>query len=79
MHRQLLRKNRLSDLKAFLDNYKIEWREGKGKWEIIQIHMDNDTWQSIFKRAKGSSHFTVPDPLIELIKAFLYEDKKNGN
>ena len=79
MHRRLLRKNRLSDFKAFLDKYKITWREGKGKWEIIQIHMDDDTWQCIFKRAKGSSYFTVSDPLIGLIKAFLYESKNNGS
>lgn len=75
--RDLLHKNKVPELKEWLDRNGFVWREGRGDWQIMQIQIQAPGWHVLFERLKMPEHVTVPDPLLPLIYRFIRE-YKNG-
>ena len=68
--RNLLHKDKLEQFKAFLDHLDVEYREGKGAWEVLQVYNHKENrWYVIHTKMRGD-HFSVPQPLLKLVKKF---------
>lgn len=78
MARNLLHKDKLEELKAWLEAQEIHWREGRGDWQLMQIRQPGRTqWDVIYERLEMKEHVTVTRPLEPLIHRFIQE-YKNG-
>lgn len=74
MKRGLLHKTKLEEFKTFLINNQIQYRSGKGDYQVIQVEVKN-RFYPIYDRNTGD-HFTTQQELIPLIRRFLKENSK---
>ena len=74
MKRGLLHKTKLEEFKSFLIDQQIQYRNGKGDYQVIQVEVKN-RFYPIYDRHTGD-HFTTQQELIPLIIRFLKENSK---
>ncbi len=68
--RALLHRTCLEEFKQFLTDHQIEWRDGKGEWQLIQVRSSSGRWHPIFDRLQGD-HYTVPSPLVNIVRRYI--------
>ena len=74
--RCLLHKNKLKELKSWLSSQDLEWREGQGPYQLMQIRKPRlDGWDVIYERNDMKEHVTVVEPLIPLVRRFISESQ----
>ena len=73
MSRNLLHKSKLENFKTWLMKEGIQFRPGRGDFEVIQIFTKNrhNPWQCIFDRLDTKEHYTVAAPLEGLVYEFI--------
>ncbi|MBI1415554.1 hypothetical protein GU240_19025 [Acinetobacter baumannii] len=72
--RALLHKSKLEDFKSWLIANQIQYREGKGDFQVLQVEV-KDRFYPIYDRLQGA-HFTTQRELIPLVKRYI-ASKKN--
>lgn len=71
--RNLFHKSKLADFKEWLSIKGIQWREGKGSYQVIQVKTEYG-WTPLYDSAKERrEHFTVQDELRPLVNKFIRE------
>jgi len=79
MSRNLLHKDKLEELKQWLDTQGIEYRPGRGDWQLMQVRQPGRTqWDVIYERLHMPEHVTVTHPLEGLIHRFIKESKSGS-
>ena len=74
--RALLHRNQLPSFIEFLEAEGIEFRDGRGDWQVLQIkNQKHGGWDSIFDSLR-KEHYIVPHPLIGLVKKFIKTKRK---
>lgn len=71
MSRNLLHKSRLEDFKEWLTAQKIDYRPGRGAYQVLQVAWPRRKWSVIFDRDTAPEHYTVPRPLERLVMQFI--------
>lgn len=74
--RNTLHKTKLEAFKAWLDYKWIPYREGKGKWQVLQVFTNEYGWQCIFSKLNAPEHFSVNEKLMPTVRKFLNETKE---
>ena len=69
--RNLLHKDKLEQFKAFLDSKEIEYREGKGTWEVLQVWNRGSKRFDVIHTSMRGDHFSVPQRLLKLVNRFI--------
>lgn len=69
--RNLLHYNKLEDFKAWLTAQGIEFRDGRGEYEVLQIRQPPH-WIPLYRRDRGE-HLTTQTRLVPLVELFLKE------
>lgn len=74
--RNLLHKSKLADFKEWLSMNGIQWRDGKGSYQVIQVNTGCG-WTPIYDSSKERrEHFTTQDALRPLVNRFIREAAK---
>lgn len=75
-NRALLHRNQLAAFMEFLEKEGIEFRDGRGDWQVLQVkNRRHGGWDSIFDSLR-KEHYVVPRPLIGLVKKFIKTKRK---
>lgn len=74
--RCLLHISKFEDFKQWLIKNDIEFRPGKGFWQVLQVRTPNYGWQIVFSRADMKEHYSVNEKLTPLIRQFIEDSKK---
>lgn len=69
MKRGMLHKTKLEDFKCFLIGQQVQYREGKGDYQVLQVEIKG-RFYPIYDRHKGD-HFTTQQELMPLIGKYL--------
>ncbi|MEL5392843.1 hypothetical protein [Serratia nevei] len=73
--RNLLHKSKLQGFKEWLTDNGVEWRDGKGGYQVIQIRTIRG-WSAIYDSDKERrEHYTVQDDIKPLVSKFVYGRK----
>ena len=73
--RNQLHKSRLQAFKDWMTSNGIEWREGKGGYQVIQVKTDKG-WPAIYDSDKDRrEHYTVQEGLLKVVSRFIREAK----
>lgn len=75
MSRNLLAKHKLPDFVQFLRHSNIQYRDGRGDYDVLQVLTPNASWQCIFERHKSTVHYTVAQPLEGIVRQFIAASK----
>ncbi len=74
--RCVLHKTKLDEFKAWLAEVGIDYRPGKGCYQVLQV-MANGKFTPVYDSAKHSrEHYSVQDELMPTIRHFLRESKR---
>jgi len=73
MSRNTLHIKKIDQLKDWLKQKEIPFRNGKGEYQILQICFDGKQWAGIYKRDFAKEHLTNDRRLDSLIKRFCRE------
>ena len=65
----VLRKDQLGALKEWMLGEGIEFRPGKGEWQMVQIRIGTK-WVPIFDTGKSKVYLSVPKDAIRLVINF---------
>lgn len=71
MSRNLLHKSTLPQFKEWLDRKHIQWREGKGEFQVIQVALPGNQWGVVYDRITAPEHYTVTAPMESLVRRFI--------
>ncbi|MDH2524667.1 hypothetical protein [Acinetobacter baumannii] len=71
--RALLHKSKLEDFKSWLIANQIQYRDGKGDFQVLQVEV-KDRFYPIYDRFQGD-HFTTQRELIPLVKRYIASEK----
>ncbi|MGL4249288.1 MAG: hypothetical protein ACRDCI_11905 [Plesiomonas shigelloides] len=74
MSRCLLHKNKLDMFKLYLSENGIDFRDGRGDYQVIQVRIDG-CWHAIYERANMPEHLTVVFGLERLVRKFIRQSK----
>ncbi|MCH7353313.1 MULTISPECIES: hypothetical protein [unclassified Acinetobacter] len=72
--RATLHKSKLEDFKSFLIENQIQFRDGKGEFQVLQVEV-KDRFYPIYDRLQGD-HLTTQRELAPLVKRYI-ASKKN--
>lgn len=74
--RCLLHKSKLEEFKSWMDSQGIEWRDSRGVFQVIQVRSaDGKGWDVIYEKNNSTEHYTVPEPMIKLVRRFIDESR----
>ena len=68
--RDILHKSKLDAFKAWLTDHGIEYRDGRGAYQILQVYIEGKGWQGVHEKDKGD-HYTIHGPLLNVVKDFV--------
>jgi len=68
-NRCTLHKFKIDEFVDWLDKEDIEWRDGKGDWQVLQVKTDKG-WSPIYTRIKGD-HLVIQQALKSIVKRFI--------
>lgn len=71
----LLHKTRLAEFQAWLTALGREWRPSTAAYQVMQIKHGSG-WQAIYERNVSPEHYSVPDPLVQLVQQFIRETRE---
>lgn len=71
MSRNLLHKSMLSQFKDWLDRKRIQRREGKGEFQVMQVAWPDGQWNCVYDRIDAPEHYTVTRPMEPLVRRFI--------
>ncbi|MHC3123191.1 hypothetical protein [Acinetobacter sp. GN11] len=71
--RALLHKSKLESFKSWLIENQIQYREGKGDFQVLQVEA-KDRFYPIYDRFQGD-HLTAQRELIPLVKRYIASEK----
>lgn len=71
--RALLHKSKLEAFKSWLIENQIQYRAGKGDYQVLQVEVKN-RFYPIYDRHQGS-HFTTQKELIPLVRRYIASEK----
>ncbi len=74
-NRYTLHINKLESFKTWLSENNIEFRPGKGDYQVLQVAVPNNGFQCIYFRHQMPEHYTVQDKLMPLVKRFIRESR----
>ena len=69
--RNLLHYNKLEEFKTWLITQGIEFRDGRGEYEVLQVRQPPH-WVPVYRRDHGD-HLTVQTRMVALVELFLKE------
>lgn len=67
--RGLLAISQLENFKQYLDKIGINYREGKGIYQVLQVNYGGG-WSPIYIRQEAKEHLTVQRELVPLVQKF---------
>lgn len=71
MSRNLLHKSTLTQFKEWLDRKHIQWREGKGEFQVMQVAWPEGQTNCVYDRIEAPEHYTVTRPMAPLVRRFI--------
>ena len=71
MSRNLLHKSALPQFKDWLTSKHIEWREGRGAFQVMQVALPGGQWGVVYDRIEAPEHYTVTRPMEPLVRRFI--------
>ncbi len=75
----LLHKSKLQAFKDWLDLNGHEHRPTTADWQVLQVRPKNDTrWHAVYERAVSPEHYSVPQPLTRLVRAYIRHARTHG-
>jgi hypothetical protein len=69
--RNLLHKSMLPQFKDWLDRKRIQRREGKGEFQVMQVAWPDGQWNCVYDRIDAPEHYTVTRPMEPLVRRFI--------
>lgn len=76
--RNTFHKSHMPEFKAWMDESLIQYRDGKGDFQVLQVMTANNGWQCIYDRIDAPEHYTVQEKLMPTVIAFLRSRKSDG-
>jgi hypothetical protein len=67
--------NKLETFKTWLLKNNIQFRPGKGDFQVLQVETSKNGFQCIYFRHEMPEHYTVQDKLMPLVKRFIRETR----
>jgi hypothetical protein len=61
--------------KKWLTERNINFRDGKGDYQVLQVETTKNGYQCIFSRNDMPEHYSVQDKLMPLVQKFIRENK----
>lgn len=74
--RGILHQSRMPDFRIWLRERGIEYRPGRGLYEVMQVQWPKGRWHAIFRRGHAPEHVSVPKTLYPLVRRFIRDNKK---
>lgn len=71
--RALLHKSKLEGFKSWLIENQIQYRAGKGDYQVLQVEVEN-RFYPIYDRHQGN-HFTTQKELMPLVRRYIASEK----
>jgi hypothetical protein len=61
----------LPQFKDWLDRKRIQRREGKGEFQVMQVAWPDGQWNCVYDRIDAPEHYTVTRPMEPLVRRFI--------
>lgn len=74
--RALLHKSKLAAFRAWCERQRIDVREGRGDWQVLQVKIGAD-WLAVFARGYMPEHYTTENRLIPTVRRFIRETRRH--
>ena len=75
MNCNLLHKTKLPAFIQWLRTSGIQYRDGRGTYQVLQVLTQKTSWQCVFDRHDATQHYTVAAPLEGIVRKFIKETK----
>ena len=69
--RGLLHKSKLDEFKSWLADHGLDYRDGKGAYQVLQVFLPKYGWQAMHEKLTGD-HYTIHGPLLKVVNDFIH-------